>query len=535
MNKRQNPLDDTVKSLVKWLESNYPVTISQHDIFHWMYNDRDASLVLMDASGLGTKLTGNLVSGRLDTHECYSKLAKFIVLVESTSNKSVLADVFGVLGITNYLIVPLEITASNVSKDLELVVGQLYTKNHFSNQEDLFDIDEHNSSSVGRYFPDKLNDVFGYRFYMIGSFEFPYLIYLERKDSVAGLMVEAIRHLVKRKLNGTLEVLTTTKVPSDRSEHDVIFALTRFPRHFSHDFTLLERGGRCLLCPFRTERDFMSHLLKPFSVGIWIVLGTTFVVCRLLNRLFPASFQRDLIEMVFFGSGGYPHRKTFPTRIVSFGVVLLVFFLSEAYIAKIVSLMSVAKYYERPETVQELNQSKLLIANPFSDSQQLAENLPGKVLSKKRAKELYQQKKYKMFGDYCTVEQCFMAMLFAMDVVGEHGFRQYVMRELVEEKVFTLQLARHSPFYETFVRYLLLYFESGMWMFRVDGLRDELNEMIQIEVVQFERVIFHFDDLFCIWVLIMVGWWISLVCFIGEVLVFFFWNNCLVKIKGCRE
>ncbi|KFB38283.1 hypothetical protein ZHAS_00005615 [Anopheles sinensis] len=421
-----SPFDDTVRSLVKGLESNYPVTITQHDIFHWMYQDRDASLVLMDASGLGTKLTDALVSGRLDTHECYSKLAKFVVLVESTSNKSVLADVFGVLGITNYLIVPLEISVDDARNDTELVVGQLYTKNHFSHQEYLFDIDEHNSSSVGRYFPDKLSDVFGYRFYMTGSFEFPYVLYQERTESAAGLMVEAIRHLVKRKLNGTLALRSTSKMPSDRSEHDVIFDLTKFRTHFLHDFTLLERGGRCLLCPFRTERDFMSHLLKPFSVGIWLVLGTTFVVCRLLVRFFPVHIQHNLIEMVFFGSG-VPYRLTFPTRIVSFGVVLLVFFLSEAYIAKIISLMSLAKYYERPETVQELNQSKLLIANPFSDSKQLAENLPGKVLSKKRAKELYQQRNHTMFGEYCTVEQCFMAMLAASDLAGERGYKQYAL------------------------------------------------------------------------------------------------------------
>uniref|UniRef100_A0A182WBD7 Ionotropic glutamate receptor L-glutamate and glycine-binding domain-containing protein n=1 Tax=Anopheles minimus TaxID=112268 RepID=A0A182WBD7_9DIPT len=438
----------------------------------------------MDASGYGVKV-----------YQCLTSL-KYI-----GCNRTELASFFFKLGVLNYVAVPAEHTGLNG----ELKVDVLYTENPFTKELHLFDVHDHNSSNPSRYYPYKLANLRGYEFLAFGPYEFPYIFELSDKRA-AGLVMEYLNSLIVRKLNGTVRMVRSERTPLDgRAEFDITFAYTDFRPHYMHDVTFKERGGYCVLCPFRTERDFLRHLLKPFSFGIWLVLGVLIVVCRLLGQLFPHLFQQNLLEQIFFAAST-PHRQPFPTRVVSFSVAVLIFFLSEAYNAKIVSLMSISKYFDRPETVHELIESDFKVAIPGVRAPLFAEALPGKLINVKRAEAIYRKRGERMFDEYCTITYCYMAYLHVVIGKNQYGFQQYVLRDMMLEKLQTLQLATHSPFYEAFAEFYERYFQSGIWMHRLEFMNRKLVREMEPKRNLFGEVVFHFDDLVCVWVLIVVGW-----------------------------
>uniref|UniRef100_A0A8W7PHI9 Uncharacterized protein n=1 Tax=Anopheles coluzzii TaxID=1518534 RepID=A0A8W7PHI9_ANOCL len=480
-----------------------------------MYGVRDATLVLMDATGHGAKFPTTLATHRLDTHECYRKSAKFIVIVDTACNRTELTSFFHRHGVLNYVAIPLE---PPEPKSARPIVQELYTANPFTNEWHLFDGRDHNRSSTARYYPNKLANIHGYELLAFGLYEFPY-IFEVTGNHTAGLLMELLHNLIVRKLNGTVRMVRSERTPPlpGRTEFDLTFAYTSFRAHYMHDVSLKERGGYCVLCPFHTERDFLRHLLKPFSFGIWVVLGALIVGCRLLGHLFPALFERNLLEQIFFTAGA-SHRQPFPTRIVSFSAAVLIFFLSEAYNAKIVSLMSDSKYFDRPESVRELIESDLKVAIPGVRVSLLAESLPGKLVSRRRADALYRERGPLLFNEYCTMTYCYLAYLQTTIGRNIHGFQQYVLRDMVSEQLRTLQLATHSPFYDTLAEYYERYFQSGIWMYRLEYMNRKLVREMRSLGSRLEEVVFHFEDLVCVWVLIVVGWVLSTVGFVAELL-----------------
>uniref|UniRef100_A0A182KF69 Ionotropic glutamate receptor L-glutamate and glycine-binding domain-containing protein n=1 Tax=Anopheles christyi TaxID=43041 RepID=A0A182KF69_9DIPT len=450
----------------------------------------------------------SIAADRFVTHECYTKSAKFIVFVDTVANRTQLTNFFHQLGVLNYVVIPLEPSATPSNGPIR--VDQLYTANPFTNELHLYDVRDHNSSTNWvPFFPDKLANIHGYEFLAFGLYEFPY-IYEMTGNRTAGLVMEFLHNLIVRKLNGTVRMVGNVHTPplDGRTELDLTFAYTSFRPHYMHDVSFKERGGYCILCPFHTERDFLSHLLKPFSFGIWAVLAALLIGCRLLGHLFPHLFERNLLEQIFFTAGN-PHGQPFPTRIVTFSAAVLIFFLSEAYNAKIISLMSDSKYFGRPETVRELIESDLKVAIPGVRASLLADSLPGKLVSKRRAEALYRERGQLMFDEYCTVTHCYMAYLQTTVGRGVHGFQQYVLRDMVLENLQTIQLATHSPFYGTFVEYYERYFQSGIWLYRLEYMNRKLVREMGSLGNRLGEVVFHFEDLVCVWVLIVVGWVLS--------------------------
>uniref|UniRef100_A0A182PIN6 Ionotropic glutamate receptor L-glutamate and glycine-binding domain-containing protein n=1 Tax=Anopheles epiroticus TaxID=199890 RepID=A0A182PIN6_9DIPT len=494
---------------------SYPITIARQTRPVGMYARQEASFVLMDASGYGEKFPTYLASYRLDTHECYIKSAKFVVLVDSATNRTQVTSFFRTLGVLNYVAIPL---TTSPTVDNPIIQQRLYTGNPFTNELHLFDVSDHNASSSDRYYPDKLTNIHGYPLLAFGLYDFPYLFEMTG-NRTAGLLMEFLHSLIVRKLNGTVRMVGDVHTPPlhGRTEFDLTFAYAEFRPHFMHDVSLKERGGYCVLCPFHTERDFLRHLLKPFSLEIWLVLGALLVGCRLLGHLFPHLFERNLLEQIFFTSAT-SHLQPFPTRVVSFSAVVLIFFLSEAYNAKIISLMSDSKYFDRPETVRELIESELKIAIPGVRATLLADSMPGKLVSEHRASALYRERGQHMFNEYCTVTYCYMAYL--QTTVGQnlHGFKQYVLRDMVLEKLQTIQLAKHSPFHGAFAEYYERFFQSGMWLHRLEYMNRKLARDMKTLGNRLDSVVFHFDDLVCVWVLIVVGWVLSAVGFLAELL-----------------
>uniref|UniRef100_A0A182JMS8 Uncharacterized protein n=1 Tax=Anopheles atroparvus TaxID=41427 RepID=A0A182JMS8_ANOAO len=113
-------------------------------------------------------------------------------------------------------------------------------------------------------------------------------------------------------------------------------------------------------------------------------------------------YRYDLIGMTFFGGGGIEYEQPFPFRIVMFTLTVLVFFLSEAYNTKIISLMSFSKFFVQPQTLEEFIQSDMRILH-VSFSSDMLNALKHKFLSYAQTQREERRLGIRVHEIYCSI------------------------------------------------------------------------------------------------------------------------------------
>ncbi|XP_061496522.1 uncharacterized protein LOC133391004 [Anopheles gambiae] len=341
--------------------------------------------------------------------------------------------------------------------------------------------------------------------------DFPYIILPKHGAYQAGGLISHFFNDVGRKklnLSYVFQII-------DDEEVEASFNAASFREHFQHEIDLREMGGMCMLCPVDTGRDFLTHLLKPFSYGIWIVLGAVYLVCQFLQHRYPAIFCYDLTLLTFFGGGGVEYRQAFAFRIALLILAMLLFFLSEAYNTKIISLMSLSKFYERPETMFEFRATDFRIVLETPRPLLLGDLYP-KVLNPRETARLRRKLGIRLYRHYCTIIACGDAWLIALSEFEADSFPMYVLREKAIEATQSMQFAKNSPIAGTMKRYFGLYCDTGLWQRQKDR-HNLILEGLSLMRETFSEVIFYYEDLQCVWILVVVGWLISMIVFVGEV------------------
>uniref|UniRef100_A0A8W7P6G5 Uncharacterized protein n=1 Tax=Anopheles coluzzii TaxID=1518534 RepID=A0A8W7P6G5_ANOCL len=297
--------------------------------------------------------------------------------------------------------------------------------------------------------------------------------------------------LYRSMLLDTLETMLQEII--DDEEVEASFNAASFREHFQHEIDLREMGGMCMLCPVDTGRDFLTHLLKPFSYGIWIVLGAVYLVCRFLQHRYPAIFCYDLTLLTFFGGGGVEYRQAFAFRIALLILAMLLFFLSEAYNTKIISLMSLSKFYERPETMFEFRATDFRIVLETPRPLLLGDLYP-KVLSPRETARLRRKLGIRLYRHYCTIIACGDAWLIALSEFEADSFPMYVLREKAIETTQSIQFSINSPIAGTMKHYFGLYCDTGLWQRQKDR-HNLILEGLSLMKETFSEVIFYYEDL----------------------------------------
>ncbi|KFB45781.1 hypothetical protein ZHAS_00013757 [Anopheles sinensis] len=407
------------------------------------------------------------------------------------------------LGILNFIVVQVELETFD-----KLTV---WTKNQFTNQENYF-VSDHRP--VEHFFPDKLHNLNGYQFTLYGEWDYPYLIPLD--DQIYGVVPMFVNMIIRKRCNGTTIFTTDVKFSdiTDSKYNSLDLRLS-----FAHTIFFREQSGVYLVCPVRTKRDFLQPLLKPFSMGIWVVLGVLFVTCRVLQFLFPRTYRYDLVGITFFGGGGTEYEHPFKFRIVTFTLILLLFFLSEAYNTKLISLMTFTKFFKQPETLKEFVDSDYRIlastyaAKTYSDVGDKFLSLP----ETRREEWRLGSRKHEI---YCS--PVYQAIVLPADALSlkDYAVPLYVIPEPIAVDRSVLQFHQNSPFYELFQIYFDRFNDAGLWINLVNHLVHVLGKVSSDQQIdeQFHEVIFYFDDLTCIWLLVIAGWLVSGITFVGEVI-----------------
>ncbi|KAL9696632.1 hypothetical protein quinque_016211 [Culex quinquefasciatus] len=91
-------------------------------------------------------------------------------------------------------------------------------------------------------------------------------------------------------------------------------------------------------------RNYFMHLLRPYNTAVWIVLFCLGVLLIVASQVMPTVFTHNYILAVFFGQAVEEHRLRTLDRFVIFIVGLIVFLLSEAYLAVMIEYMFNMRY-----------------------------------------------------------------------------------------------------------------------------------------------------------------------------------------------
>uniref|UniRef100_A0A3F2YYW6 Uncharacterized protein n=1 Tax=Anopheles gambiae TaxID=7165 RepID=A0A3F2YYW6_ANOGA len=505
-------LDKISPLLLPSLLQQYPTTFVTMNSYVDMEVRKLATMVLLDLTAYHYEFPFKFIQQRLNHHPCYKKSAKFVILMGGASfdRKETVLKYLHKFEILNFVLIPFTNSYESVS---------VYTWNQYTGQEHYF---RSTDRPVHRFFPDKLRNLNGYRFTMYGVTNYPYLMY-GSKGKGYGLVPNFVNIVIRKRCNGTTYHSDDSLL---RNVMDANFNLQDERFSFKNTIYFREETGIYLVCPVRTVRDFLRHLLKPFSLGIWLILGGLFALCRVAEILFPNIYRYDLIAVTFFGGGGAEYRQPFAFRIVTLTLAVLMFFLSEAYNTKIISLMSFAKFTEQPQTLDEIQQSDLRIMSSrggvdFFD--QLKNNFlsyPATLRAQKR----YGQRVYE---HYCAMMYKGNAWVAVSSELLDLMKPLYMVPEPLMIDKMLIQLMQHSPFFDLFERMFGLVNECGLWAYMLNQsnmklFRSMLNDSLK---TMLQEVIFFFDDLSCVWILIMVGWLFSTVCFVGEIALETWWER----------
>uniref|UniRef100_A0A182QA11 Ionotropic glutamate receptor C-terminal domain-containing protein n=1 Tax=Anopheles farauti TaxID=69004 RepID=A0A182QA11_9DIPT len=396
----------------------------------------------------------------LNRHPCYKKSAIFIILMGGASfeRKEIATEYLELYSILNYILVPV------ASMNRSTRVFTLYTWNQYTKEELYF---RSTDRPVQRFFPDKLRNLNGYRFMVFANPFYPYIVY-DHDEKAHGVLVYLVTTFILQPRNGTAYYSFNDK---ERLAMDADFVTPEERSSYANILYFHEMTGICLICPVRTVRDFLGHLLKPFSLGIWFILGGLFVFCRMLQILFPNLYRYDLIGLTFFGGGGIEYEQPFAFRIVTLTLAVLVFFLSEAYNTKIISLMSLAKFYEQPRTLKEIADSDYRILATRMGAK-LFPDLSNNFLSQRETVREERRLGESVLSHYCTIMLLENAWVTMKMRTLDDDTPLYIVDELLIYDKSTMQLARHSPFFELFERLFIVLRESGIWNYLINRLNE---------------------------------------------------------------
>uniref|UniRef100_A0A2Y9D2F3 Ionotropic receptor n=1 Tax=Anopheles gambiae TaxID=7165 RepID=A0A2Y9D2F3_ANOGA len=505
-------LSQTHPELIRLLNSQHPVKFATENPIKTAIKPRYANVVLLDVTGW-EQFPVKLFITQFNENPCHFIDARFIVLVTRSCffmHRSTVVEFLDDQGIVNYAIVPMPSGSTEPAYNLSV-----YTQNRYSKEQifvKLGDLDK-----VHRLYPNKLTNLHGFLIRIgVDRSTYPYMMIWKKSGMFLGILHIMFREVGVKILNLNYSFFDQH---TEIVDADAYFQMSVERKHFQHEFYFREMGGMCVTCPERLNRHFFPHLLKPLSINACIFLGVVFVVCFVLRLFFPFIFQHDLMLQIFFGAGGTAyHGQPFAARLMLASLSMLALFFSRRYLSRIIALMSLGRFYKRPNTMAEFKQSgyeflvhpKQLKAFPLDDFRFMMLS-DAQVERNRRVYGMY------MHLYYCSMQECSDALLLASPLYQGLAHPFYVLKDKIIPLPYRLQFAKNSPLLDTFRRYFGLFYETGLWDFDIN--RHDGTLLLQPEASHsISGVVFRWDDLMSVWVLLVVGWLVGILIFVLELL-----------------
>ncbi|KAL1381512.1 hypothetical protein pipiens_013409 [Culex pipiens pipiens] len=319
--------------------------------------------------------------------------------------------------------------------------------------------------------------------------------------------------------------LLVFKFLNDKNIHMMVSSVL-FKSPFSTALTVFDKTGFCLIIPKNLQRNVVYHLVHPFKYNVWLLIAAFLALDLILARLFVEAFPHNLIMILLFGDSLADHQQTRCTRYYCFFCAVLLFLLSEAYLAKAIIYMTITRYTPDMQTLDEVFASDVMFKVPPGSTQFFKNQ--GDIYHR-----LYQRSiedpnfRYDMADDRygymvsCRYGEYLIERHVRQEILdfGQRGAKRrfYMLDQMVSWEFRRYMVMKHFTFYGRFKRATNWLFEGGLWdkweaMYRFDYKKDGFDFHMWDE-----DDILALEDIVAIWYLMATGLVISVMASCGGV------------------
>lgn len=274
--------------------------------------------------------------------------------------------------------------------------------------------------------------------------------------------------------------------------------------------------GTVLLVPEKMRESFFNQLLIPYKTTLWIFLVLSAIVFMTLNNILKRHLTRNMMLMIFFGSATAEHDLPRIERFVFHALTIVMFLLSESYLARMFSFILNVQYEPHLETLEDFERTTLPVCTNFeiNDSYRyFVQNVSAKLL-----KRLIHRTDAKQWYDisacswlvFNQMAEAFLEYKFNYDPITMRK-KLYMLPQILGWQPAIHSISRLGPFVR---RYELTY----RWLSEA-GLFQHWKEDTNLVWVQHKwnsLTVLGWHDLLSLWYILGIGFALSSVVFLGE-------------------
>ncbi|XP_050080413.1 uncharacterized protein LOC126568050 [Anopheles maculipalpis] len=285
---------------------------------------------------------------------------------------------------------------------------------------------------------------------------------------------------------------------------------------------LASRDYFSLVVPKPVTLNLMDALLQPFTKEVWIMVGVLVSIRILFAHLHDALMLLDMAGTIrnrtsYILDNDYPWFGW-----MKLASSILTFLLVEAYLAQVTSLLLTLRYIEGPQTVDQFIASNILIVEPLQQTHFLMQvNQAQKALLKKRFVKRTPEELANMSDAYVEYRSRVRFMNYGTEpidpITGKRNY--YILREPLAEVRFQYSFAKPTAFMRVAEHCFLWYEENGLRLHIDDAYDRWAKKLHSSKQHGISGSVLVFSDLSSLWICTIVGWCVSGLVFLIELLI----------------
>uniref|UniRef100_A0A182NGY6 Uncharacterized protein n=1 Tax=Anopheles dirus TaxID=7168 RepID=A0A182NGY6_9DIPT len=275
--------------------------------------------------------------------------------------------------------------------------------------------------------------------------------------------------------------------------------------------------GTCLVVPDRPKEGLIHFLLSPFSSPLWYLCCCFLALTFWLNWQWTRHFPNNILLTVLFGDQAADGLYSLSERRFIFLAVVIMFFFSEAYSAKLLSTFIESLNQPRIRTIQALAASDIpLGVLHFSDIEEY-EQLHRNLLVVDEP-EYYENLRS---GRHAFLVECGNAEFFVRMGLHLQGSQLqvpfYTLEEFVGWRMNGFGVSRYSAVAGPLLQFSGIVAQAGLWEYWRERYIQDLRNMGKRELMQRETLNLH--DLISLQYVLVGGYGGATIVFALELLV----------------
>lgn len=256
----------------------------------------------------------------------------------------------------------------------------------------------------------------------------------------------------------------------------------------------------------------------PFSWQVWLLLSVILVATEVTQRLRPEMFRNDPIMLAVCGYERHNlHQAGRWEKIFFLSLIILMFFMSNAYETKIVSLMVNKPSIQRIKTIDDFKHTEVRFHEDLeNDPHFLNDSIIGDLVVQGKRRDLFEA----IPGGAVFWDKEFI------DVYYELAFDYNRMESffvVLDQEYFTgieLYIAKYrSPYLEAFRYTHITLFEAGLFVLWQRQWKDEMRSAYVGRRPREDagsQSDLSFEDMLPAWLALGIGFCLSILGFTGE-------------------